>query len=232
MFIGYKFLCYNDYFRVGVAFMNYTLSNSACGFLLGCLRKWDTVKNGSCKLCFSNIQENIWMVDLCLSDFFLHLVLIFMRKLQDWNLPKCLLWCYTYGWSYGCCLVAQDVSGDILAVEEVTETKKRVQFIQYRWRDIELLGFYGVHTPATAAEFYLRGFAVFGISCMGQFACFKNGAALLTAIHLKTTVTDELFSILSQQKSYAFCVVSFHYQVFLKIPPALLSSILPIILKW
>lgn len=157
MFIGYKFLCYNDYSRVGVAFMNYTLSNSACGFLLGCLRKWDTVKNGSCKLCFSNIQGNVWMADLCLSDFFLHLVLIFMRKLQDWNLPKCLV-CYTYGWSSGCCFVVQNVSGD-MTVEQVTETKKKVQFIQYGWGDTELLlvFLWGTHSSYCSC-ILLKGF--------------------------------------------------------------------------
>lgn len=32
-----------------MAFMNYTLSNSVCGFLLGCLTKQDTVKDSSCK---------------------------------------------------------------------------------------------------------------------------------------------------------------------------------------
>lgn len=71
--------------------MNYTLSNSACGLLLGCVRKWDTVKNGSCKLDFSNVHGNVSIADLYLSDFF-YIWYFFMRKLQNlqlWNLPKC-----------------------------------------------------------------------------------------------------------------------------------------------
>ena len=67
--------------------------------------------------------------------------------------------CYTYGWSYGCCLVVQDMSGDIWAVEEVTETKKSVQFIQYRWRDAELLlvFLWGTHS-SYCSWILLKGF--------------------------------------------------------------------------
>lgn len=72
-----------------MAFMNYT--KQFCMWFTVGMFKWDTVKNGSCKLYFSNVHGNVSITDLCLSDFFLHL-LLFMRKLRNlqlWNLPKC-----------------------------------------------------------------------------------------------------------------------------------------------
>lgn len=86
------------------------------------------------------------------------------------------------------------MKGDVWAVEELTEIRKRVQLIQYKWRDTELLlSFYGLHTAATATEFCFRGFAVLGFSWVGQLGYFENDVALLTAIHL--TTANELFSI-------------------------------------
>lgn len=75
---------------LGVAFMNYTLNHSVCGFLLECWRKWDIVKNGSCKLYFSNIHKYVSIADLWLSDFFLHLI-CFYEEVAELELAK-VLW--------------------------------------------------------------------------------------------------------------------------------------------
>ena len=116
------------------------------------------------------------MADLHLSDFFSTFGINFYEEIAGLKPAKVFaLVCYTYGWSYGCCLVVQDVSGRIWAVEEVTETKKRVSFISIHGETQNyFLFFYGVHTPA-------------------KFDSFKKDVALLTAIHYATTVTDELY---------------------------------------
>lgn len=153
----------------------------------------------------------LWYSGKCLNSwsifrwFFLHLVLIFgfWGNYRIETYQSVHLVCYTYRWSYGCCLVVQYVDGDVWAVEEVTEIRKRVQLIQYKWRDTELLlSFYGLHTAATATEFCFRGFAVLGFSWVGQLGYFENDVALLTAIHL--TTADELFSILPQKSNGSF----------------------------
>lgn len=79
------------------------------------------MKNGSCKLYFSNIHGNVSIADLCLSDFF-YVWYFFMRKLQNWNLPKCFsvlhlwieLWLLWPGceWEYMSCRRGNRIQGE------------------------------------------------------------------------------------------------------------------------
>lgn len=126
--------------------------------------------------------------------FFFYIRCFFYEEVAELELAK-VLWCVTliYGWSCGCC--GQDVSGNIWAVGEVTESKERVQFVEYGWREQNyFLAFYGLETPATVAKFYSRGFAVLGFSWVGKSGCFKSDAALLTVI---TQLTTQLLSLMS-----------------------------------
>lgn len=65
-------------------------------------------------------------------NYFFSTFVVSYEEVGELELAK-VLWCVTYGWSYGCS--GQDVSGNIRAVGEVTESKERVQFIKYGWRE-------------------------------------------------------------------------------------------------
>lgn len=177
-----------------MAFVNYTLSNSTCGFLLGCLRKWDTVKNGSCKLYFSNIHGNVSTADLRLSDFFLHLV-FFMRKLQNRNLPKCFgvlyLWMELQLLWPGCeweyrrigCRRANRIQGEG-PIHRIWLERAKL-----------LLGFLWGVNSSNCSWILLRGFVVLGFSWVGKFDYFKSDVALLIVTYHTATVTDILLSL-------------------------------------